>query len=135
MSVCVAVLRYSLAGLPRTGVASTFLQDRLSVGDICPVFISYNPDFRLPAPELPIIMIGPGTGIAPFRAFLQDRGQCISYSWGICDANSYPMIVSSAAPGINRLYCGCRHKDKDFLYREELGVSIPRVHWPVMCNM
>ena len=74
MSVCVAVLRYQLAGLPRT-VASTYLQDRLCVGETCPVFISRNPDFRLPAGELPIIMVGPGTGIAPFRAFLEDRGQ------------------------------------------------------------
>ena len=74
-AVCAAIVRYSLLDQPRTGVCTTFLQDRFSTGDQAPVFISHNPDFRLPTdPSVPIIMIGPGTGIAPFRAFLQERG-------------------------------------------------------------
>ena len=73
--MCAAIVRYSLQDEPRTGVCTTFLQDRFSTGDQAPVFISHNPDFRLPAdPSVPIILIGPGTGIAPFRAFLQERG-------------------------------------------------------------
>ena len=73
--VCAAVVRYSLLKKPRFGVCTTHFQDRLSVGERCPVFISRNPDFRLPQDaSLPVIMIGPGTGIAPFRAFIQERG-------------------------------------------------------------
>lgn len=73
-SVCAAVVRYSTLGRLRTGVATTFMQDRLSVGAQCPVFISHNPDFRLPLDaSRPVVMIGPGTGLAPFRAFIQER--------------------------------------------------------------
>ena len=76
VSVCVAVVRYALLEQPRTGVCTTYLQDRLPVGGTCPVFISQNPDFRLPKDgSAPIVMIGPGTGIAPFRAFIQERGK------------------------------------------------------------
>ncbi len=76
VAVCAAVLRYDLLGRPRTGVCTTYIQDRMTVGDSCPVFISHNPDFRLPANgSVPIVMIGPGTGIAPFRAFIQERGR------------------------------------------------------------
>ena len=72
----VAVVRYSTHGRRRRGVTTTFLQERLVVGESCPVFISRNPDFRLPTdPSLPIIMIGPGAGLAPFRAFIQERGK------------------------------------------------------------
>ena len=79
MAACAAVLRYTLQARPATGVCTTFLQDRLTVGELCPVFMSQNPDFRLPkSGETPIIMIGPGTGIAPFRAFIQERGRCIN---------------------------------------------------------
>ena len=101
-SVTAAVVRYSLRGTSRTGVCTTFLSDRTDVRSRVPVFISSNPDFRLPAdPARPIIMVGPGTGLAPFRAFVQER-------------------VSRAATGRNTLYFGCRHRDRDFTYREEL---------------
>ncbi|XP_078681719.1 NADPH oxidoreductase A-like [Branchiostoma floridae x Branchiostoma belcheri] len=101
-SITTAVVRYSLHGIPRTGVTTTYLQDRLKVNQSCPVFISQNPDFRLPSNNnLPIIMIGPGTGIAPFMAFIQER-------------------VATGALGGNLLYFGCRHRNKDFLYRNEL---------------
>lgn len=76
-TVCVtaAVVRYSTLGRDREGVTTCYLQDRLLPGDQCPVFISKNPDFRLPSnTKTPLILIGPGTGIAPFRAFLQERG-------------------------------------------------------------
>ena len=85
--VCAAVVRYSLQDTPRTGVCTTYIQDRLLVGEKCPVFISRNPDFRLPSGDVPVIMIGPGTGIAPFRAFIQERCKysiimlCFSVSW------------------------------------------------------
>ena len=84
VSVCAAVIRYTLQDEPRTGVCTTFIQDRLDVDQYCcPVFISQNPDFRLPASgDVHVIMIGPGTGIAPFRAFLQERGMmyiCVQY--------------------------------------------------------
>lgn len=81
--VCVtaAVIRYETHGRRRNGVTTTFLQDRLSVGESCPVFVSRNPDFRLPIdPSLPIVMIGPGTGLAPFRAFIQERSKCRCFS-------------------------------------------------------
>ena len=75
VAVCAAVVRYNLLGKQRTGVCTTYIQDRMNVGENCPVFISENPDFRLPKNgHIPIIMIGPGTGIAPFRAFIQERG-------------------------------------------------------------
>lgn len=76
MCVTAAVIRYTTHGRHRRGVATTYLQDRIAVGQSCPVFISRNPDFRLPTnPSLPIVMIGPGTGLAPFRAFIQERGK------------------------------------------------------------
>lgn len=101
-SVTAAVVRYSLHGSARTGVCTTFLSDRTEVRATVPVFISSNPDFRLPAdPATPIIMVGPGTGLAPFRAFVQER-------------------VARGATGRNTLYFGCRHRERDFTYREEL---------------
>ena len=78
ISVTAAVVRYDLLNKTREGVTTTYLQDRLSVPDSVPVFISRNPDFRLPSNlDLPVILIGPGTGIAPFRAFIQERGEYI----------------------------------------------------------
>jgi sulfite reductase (NADPH) flavoprotein alpha-component len=72
----VATVRYNTFGRARKGVASTFLAERVTLGEtVIPTFINPGKGFRMPAPEedTPIIMCGPGTGIAPFRAFLQER--------------------------------------------------------------
>jgi len=72
--LCVAPVRYRLNGRDCNGVASTALADRLSVGDSIPVYVQPNEHFRLPAdPATPIVMIGAGTGVAPYRAFMQHR--------------------------------------------------------------
>jgi sulfite reductase alpha subunit-like flavoprotein len=74
VQLCVAIVRYNTHGRARTGTATTYLQDRTAVGGRVPVFMSVNHEFRLPADaRRPIIMIGPGTGLAPFRAFIQHR--------------------------------------------------------------
>jgi sulfite reductase (NADPH) flavoprotein alpha-component len=71
----VATVRYESHGRMRGGVCSTFLADRIDESTPLPTFIKSGAGFRLPAPEeeTPIIMVGPGTGIAPFRSFLQER--------------------------------------------------------------
>jgi sulfite reductase (NADPH) flavoprotein alpha-component len=71
----VATVRYTSRGRERKGVTSTFLAERITGDTLIPTFINPGKGFRLPAPEesTPIIMCGPGTGIAPFRAFLQER--------------------------------------------------------------
>ena len=81
----------------------------LSVFELnCVEWLTQNPEFRLPAsPLVPVIMIGPGTGIAPFRAFLQER-------------TGRTVINQVTVPTTNVFYFGCRHRDIDFLYREEL---------------
>lgn len=67
-------MRYDVEGRARAGGASSFLADRVEEEGEVRVFIEHNDNFRLPAnPETPVIMIGPGTGIAPFRAFMQQR--------------------------------------------------------------
>lgn len=71
--LCVAPVRYELHGSPRHGVASGMLADRAEAGDTIPVYVQSNPHFRLPSDDAPIIMIGAGTGVAPYRAFLQER--------------------------------------------------------------
>ncbi|WP_395336905.1 assimilatory sulfite reductase (NADPH) flavoprotein subunit [Novosphingobium sp. BL-8H] len=68
-----APLRYDLHGSQRSGVASGHVADRVELDTTLPVYIQSNPHFRLPDDDAPIIMIGAGTGIAPYRAFLQDR--------------------------------------------------------------
>lgn len=74
VAVTVAVVRYEALGRSRVGVTSTLLSDRLQVGDTVPVFVSRNPDFRLPEDKrVGVIMVGPGTGLAPFRAFMLHR--------------------------------------------------------------
>lgn len=88
------------------GVCTSFLKSKLpETGEKVPCFIRRS-QFKLPAkPSVPIIMIGPGTGFAPFRGFIQER------KWR--KEKGEPI-------GTNVLYFGCRHKEEDFLYREEL---------------
>ena len=70
----VGAVRYQAHGRSRGGVASTHIADRRKAGDTLPIYVKPNPHFRLPAdPAVPVIMIGPGTGVAPFRAFMQER--------------------------------------------------------------
>ena len=97
----VAVVRYWANGRNRKGVASTFLAERLEPGAPLRVFVQPSHGFRLAPPEAPIIMIGPGTGVAPFRAFLEERR-------------------SVGARGRNWLFFGDRSRSQDFLYRREL---------------
>lgn len=104
----VGVVRYEAYGQPHLGGASGFLAERLAEGDKVKVFIEHNNNFRLPAnDDTPVIMIGPGTGIAPFRAFLQQR-----------DANG--------AAGKNWLFFGNPHFTQDFLYQLELQNYLKR---------
>lgn len=93
-------VRYELHGEPRSGVASAQLADRCEPGATLPVYVQSNPHFRLPAPDVPIIMIGPGTGVAPFRAFLQER-------------------EAQGASGKSWLFFGERNFRSDFLYQTE----------------
>ncbi|MBJ7259492.1 MAG: sulfite reductase subunit alpha [Chthoniobacterales bacterium] len=97
----VAVLRYELHGRSRQGVASTYLADRVDDRTF-PVFIHSAKHFRPPEdPSAPLIMVGPGTGIAPFRAFLQER-------------------EATGAAGKTWLFFGDRKRATDFLYEEEI---------------
>lgn len=98
----IGVVRYSLRERHRKGVCSTYLADRVSCGHTVPVFVQQSHGFRLPAdPGAPVIMVGPGTGIAPFLAFLEER-------------------QATGANGKNWLFFGDQRADYDFLYREEL---------------
>jgi len=97
----VAAVRYHKRARRRTGVASTYLCDRLAPGAEISVYVHPVAGFRLAAPDRPIIMIGPGTGIAPFRAFLQER-----------------QAIGARAP--NWLVFGNPHRDKDYLFEDEL---------------
>lgn len=97
----VATVRYESNGRQRKGVCSTYLADRISVGDSIPVYIHPNTRFRLPEDsETPIIMVGPGTGIAPFRAFIEER-------------------AATGATGKNWLFFGDQRFSYDFLYQLE----------------
>ena len=106
MALCVDAVRYPINGRTRLGVASTFLGERVRSGDTVNVFVQKAQHFGLPAdPSVPIIMIGPGTGIAPFRAFLHER-------------------TATKAPGRNWLFFGHQRRDCDFFYENEFtGMS------------
>ncbi len=103
----VGALRYEHAGRARKGVCSTFLSDRVQPGVTrVGVFVHSNKAFRPPASgDVPMIMVGPGTGIAPFRAFLHER-------------------VATGAKGKNWLFFGDQRAATDFLYREELATLL-----------
>ena len=98
----VGAVRYANSlGRSCKGVASTFLAERIRPGQRVRVFVQPSHRFGLPAGDVPIIMVGPGTGIAPFRAFLQDRR-------------------ATGAIGKSWLFFGDHRSETDFLYRDEL---------------
>jgi sulfite reductase (NADPH) flavoprotein alpha-component len=97
----VAIVRYTSHDRDRGGVCSMLFADRAAISDRLPIYIQPNRKFRLPQPDVPIIMIGPGTGVAPFRAFLHER-------------------LALGVKGRNWLFFGDRNARTDFLYREEL---------------
>ena len=104
----VGAVRYSAHGRDRAGVASGFVAARRKVGERLPIYVKPNAHFRLPSdPSVPLIMIGPGTGVAPFRAFLQDRD-------------------ATAATGRTWLFFGDRNYTHDFLYQLELQDYLAR---------
>lgn len=99
--ITVGTVRYEIEGRSRSGGASVFLADRVQEDGEVRVFVEPNDNFRLPSsPDTPVIMIGPGTGIAPFRAFMQQR-------------------VAVGATGKNWLFFGNPHFIDDFLYQVE----------------
>lgn len=99
--VTVGVLRYEHDGKTRSGGASSYLAERVAEDETVRVFVEHNPNFRLPEnPDTPIIMIGAGTGVAPFRAFVQER-------------------AATEATGKNWLIFGNPHFTEDFLYQTE----------------
>lgn len=107
----VATVRYETHGRAKKGVASCWLADRLIPGESnLPVFLQPSKHFRLPSDgRAPIIMVGPGTGIAPFRAFLQER-------------------KVTGAQGPNWLFFGDQRRTDDFLYEEEIVAMVSDGH-------
>jgi geranylgeranyl reductase family protein len=114
MTLTVAVVRYATHGKSREGLASTYLAERLEVGDEMDVFLQANKGFRPPPLDAPVgcVMIGPGTGVAPFRGFVQHMmkqaeaaGRTLASIWNDGDQ---PI-----------LFFGCRHPEEDFLYADE----------------
>ena len=103
LSLTVDAVRYVIGKRKRLGLASTFLAERIKPGEQLSVYVQKAHGFGLPQdPNTPIIMIGPGTGIAPFRAFLHDR-------------------QATKAPGRNWLFFGHQRSAYDFFYSDELN--------------
>ncbi|MEO0960317.1 MAG: sulfite reductase subunit alpha, partial [Pseudomonadota bacterium] len=99
----VAAVRWMYDEREHRGVCSTFLADHVPEGASAGIFMSPNKAFRVPKDDdRPMIMVGPGTGIAPFRAFLEERRE-------------------RGAGGMNWLFFGDQHRDRDFIYRDEIG--------------
>lgn len=97
----IGAVRYEAHGRKRNGVCSIQTAERLQPGDTVPVYIQHNENFKLPNnPEAPIIMVGPGTGAAPFRSFMQEREEI-------------------GAEGKSWLFFGDQHFVTDFLYQTE----------------
>ena len=104
----VSAVRYQTHGRDRGGVASTHIADRRRVGDHLGIHVKANPHFRLPSdPATPIVMIGPGTGVAPFRAFMQERD-------------------AAGITGNSWLFFGDQRYTHDFLYQLEWQDLIER---------
>ncbi len=102
VSLTIDAVRYEAAGRTRLGVASTWFDDRITVGAPLQVYVQKAHGFALPAdPATPIIMVGPGTGVAPFRAFLEER-------------------AATQSPGPCWLFFGHQREATDFLYADEL---------------
>lgn len=98
----VRVIRYDSHGRERQGLCSGHMGDRAPVGSTMPIFLHANGNFRLPEDTTaPIIMIGPGTGLAPFRAFLEER-------------------QANGDQGKNWLFFGDQRKKLDYLYEDQL---------------
>ena len=98
----IGVVRYDLNGRRYQGLGSGLFADHLQAGRPVPAFVQKSHGFRLPTDSSkPVIMVGPGTGIAPFRAFLQER-------------------TATKAPGKNWLFFGAQYAATDFLYEAEL---------------
>jgi sulfite reductase (NADPH) flavoprotein alpha-component len=103
LSLTVDAVRYVIGKRKRSGVASTFLAERVEPGDKLKVYVQAAHGFGLPTdPNAPIVMIGPGTGVAPFRAFLQER-------------------AATKSSGRNWLFFGHQRADCDFFYAEEFN--------------
>ncbi|MFP7296622.1 assimilatory sulfite reductase (NADPH) flavoprotein subunit [Neobacillus niacini] len=97
----IGAVRYNANGRDRKGVCSIFTAERLQPGDSVPIYIQQNENFKLPQdPETPIIMVGPGTGVAPFRSFMQEREE-------------------TGAEGKSWMFFGDQHFVTDFLYQTE----------------
>ena len=106
----VNIVRYESLGRARKGVASTFLADRVGSDAPVPVYIQTSHGFRLPSQgDVPVIMVGPGTGVAPFRAFLHER-------------------QAAGARGRNWLFFGEQRAATDFYYRDELEKMLSDRH-------
>ncbi len=103
LSLTVDTVRYMIGKRKRIGVASTFLAERINPGDRLKVYVQKAHGFGLPQnPQTPVIMVGPGTGVAPFRAFLHDR-------------------QATGASGRNWLFFGHQRSECDFFYADELN--------------
>lgn len=97
----IGAVRYNAFGRDRKGVCSIYTAERLQPGDTVPIYIQHNENFKLPSnPEAPIIMVGPGTGVAPFRSFMQEREE-------------------AGAEGKSWMFFGDQHFVTDFLYQTE----------------
>jgi sulfite reductase (NADPH) flavoprotein alpha-component len=97
----IGAVRYDAHGRDRAGVCSVQCAERAQPGDTLPVYVQRNPNFKLPAdPDTPLIMIGPGTGVAPFRSFIEER-------------------EDTGAEGKTWLFFGDQHYVTDFLYQVE----------------
>ncbi|AUZ27851.1 sulfite reductase [NADPH] flavoprotein alpha-component [Bacillus subtilis] len=97
----IGAVRYDAHGRERKGVCSILCAERLQPGDTLPVYVQHNQNFKLPKdPETPIIMVGPGTGVAPFRSFMQEREE-------------------AGAEGKAWMFFGDQHFVTDFLYQTE----------------